>query len=148
MGSWCVVAADRALCQSDLECGLAPSLCAQDADCPAGELCVDPGGGRARCAFAPDEGIGCEEYGTTLARLPSMQGGADVDVCVDLAATCRQGSCADGCASDAECTRVGALRCDPIRGECGCVSDTDCIGPGAARCVEARCVVRDYACAP
>lgn len=135
----CVGWALRDRCTVDLECATVRSICARDADCAAGEVCVDPGGGVGRCAWVPDEGVACERFGTEL-DVARLEDGAPVRVCVDGGATCRGGSCTDACESDASCGRPGAPWCDAVRGECVCRSDDDCVGPSGGRCVEGVCV--------
>ena len=141
----CVGWALRDRCTVDLECGSARTICARDEDCAEGEACVDPGGGVGRCAWVTDSGLACDRFGEEL-ELPRVSGGAPARVCLDRSATCRGGSCSDECATDAECTRVGAPHCDALIGECVCRTDADCVGPSAARCVEGVCLGTASSC--
>lgn len=140
----CVGWALRDRCTVDLECGSARTICGRDEDCAEGEACVDPGGGIGRCAWMPDLGIACDRFGEEL-ELPRISG-EPARVCLDRSATCRGGSCSDECASDAECTRVGAPHCDALIGECVCRVDADCVGPSAATCIEGVCIGGAQSC--
>ncbi|AKF11180.1 hypothetical protein [Sandaracinus amylolyticus] len=135
----CVGWALRDRCTVDLECGTTRSICGTNDDCAVGEVCVDPGGGVGRCAWVQDPGVACDGFGMEIDLAP-IAGGAAVRVCVEGGATCRGGSCSEGCESDAQCTRPGAPWCDAVLGECVCRGDEDCVGPGGARCVDGVCI--------
>jgi hypothetical protein len=132
-------------CTSDAQCLAELSgwknPCAGPSDCAAEEACVlvaDVG----RCALTPGT-FACADFGLVERTLPAFDGGPDVTVCGQAAATCEAGACQSPCGGDEGCqAQTGHPVCDVPSGECVCQIDQDCLDsglPGYVQCVAGRC---------
>ena len=100
------------------------TACVSQGDCP-GQVCVDIGGGRGRCATALGDGLMCPGSKQVAVMYPVLEGRMSVTVCAYPDWMCIDGGCMDPCADDSDCDSDIYTKCFP-NGQCGCADDAAC----------------------
>jgi hypothetical protein len=146
----------RCGCEGDENCQALFSgwvtACEGDGDCP-GQVCIDVSG-TGYCATAPTPGaFECDQFGEGWEEvtMPAFEGGGDVAVCANGAATCQDGVCAvEGggktftCPDDFECPADSEYP-NCVEGTCECDDDSCTDGK---TCVDGFCSCSDASQCP
>ena len=137
-------------CEEDHQCIATYSgwrgTCSSQSDCDpvTGEVCVEYEG-QGYCAVEPGDAFSCDDQEMDDIELELADDDGETVVCIDDSAQCTDdGSCQEGCDSDADCQNVDDGLDTCVDGTCECADDNSCSAVDDADiCVDGVCGCSD-----